>query len=86
MSRKYTLTCGVADLSFPRVAAARGIPDSGGLIRRSKSRHSRLVDSINAIFRSARHLLDLALATNSLVDIIEFFEVDEPVDVIASRE
>jgi len=36
--------------------------------------------------RSARHLLDLALAANSLVDIIEFFEVDEPVDVIASRE
>ena len=35
--------------------------------------------------RSARHLLDLALAANSLVDIIEFFEVDEPVDVIASR-
>ena len=36
--------------------------------------------------RSAHHLLDLALATNSLVDIIEFFEVDEPLDVIASRE
>src|SRR6516162_6367964 len=104
------LTCGVADLSFPRVAAARGgffcrpersegtrprrdpslrsgrpkaaVPASGGLIRPVKSRHSRLVDSINAIFRSARHLLDLALAANSLVDIIEFFEVDEPVDVI----
>jgi hypothetical protein len=37
-------------------------------------------------FPVGRFNLDLALAANSLVDIIEFFEVDEPVDVIASRE
>jgi hypothetical protein len=37
-------------------------------------------------FRPARHLLDLARAANSLVDILEFFAVDQPVDVIASRE
>ena len=85
MSRKYVnmRSCG-------SVIPARGCRARNPGFRRAysavKSRHSRLVDSINAIFRSARHLLDLALAANSLVDIIEFFEVDKRVDVVASRE
>jgi hypothetical protein len=36
--------------------------------------------------RSARHLFDLAFAGNSLVDMVELFQVDQPVDVIASRK
>jgi hypothetical protein len=31
--------------------------------------------------RSERHLFDLAFAGNSLVSIVRFFEVDQPVDV-----
>ena len=61
------------------------VPDSAGLFGSQVSPFP--VDRFNQRdLRSARHLLDLALAANSLVDIIEFFEVDEPLDVIASRE
>jgi hypothetical protein len=76
---------GVGDLSFPRVAAARGIPDSRRLFGAQVTPGG--VGRFNQRdFRSACHLLDLALAGNSLIDIIELFEVDEPVDVITSGE
>jgi hypothetical protein len=83
--RANTFTCGFDHLSFPCVAAARGIPDFGLSLGAQISPLG--IDRLNqGDFRSARHLLDLALAANSLVDIVEFFEVDQPVDVIASRE
>lgn len=78
------LACGVTDLSFPRVASARGIPDSGRLFQRSSQRHG--VSRFNQRdCASGCHLLALALADNSLVDVVEFFRVDEPLDVIASQ-
>jgi hypothetical protein len=36
-------------------------------------------------FGAARHLLDFALATNGLADIMEFFGIDQRGHVIASR-
>jgi hypothetical protein len=58
------------------VAGARGIPDPASSFgaQISPLRIGRLSQRD---FGAARHLLDFALATNGLPDIIEFFGIDE---------
>ena len=75
-------------LSFPRVAAARGIPDSGFGASHSwlKSRHFGLIDSISLILLLARYVLDLLLASDRLINVTELVVVHQPVHPVSARE
>ena len=75
-------------LSFPRVAAARGIPDSGFGASHSwlKSRHFGLIDSISLILLLARYVLDLLLASDRLINVTELLVVHQPVHPVAAPE
>ena len=62
----------IPHLSFPRVAAARGIPDSGGATSQSslRSHQSGLLDSVSlSLVQRAIFLID------GLVDVAEMLEV-----------
>src|SRR6266436_5877508 len=75
-------------MSFPRVAAARGIPDSGGLGLSLLAKFPPLrvarFDQFELLL--ARHALDLLRAGDRLINFTEFLEVHQPVHVVAGGE
>ncbi len=75
-------------MSFPRVAAARGIPDSGGLglslLAKIPSLRVARFDQFELLL--ARHALDLLRAGDRLINFTEFLEVHQPVHVVAGGE
>ncbi len=75
-------------LSFPRLAAARGIPDSGfgclSLLAQIPPLRVDRFEQLDLLF--PRYVLALLLASDRLINVTELLVVHQPVHPVAARE